>query len=216
MCASQAIQNCYSVCMPRLLDSTRQHRIDAIADAAMTCFLQRGFAGTSMSDIISASGASAGAIYSHFASKIELAHYVAARLLRTQAEDLDTALQSAASGYLTPRDVIERLLTSDSITRQWSQLLLQIWAEATNDAALAAMVTDHLTALRTLLVDTLLPWAVATNGTVEPHELAGRCADALLAVAHGAATRVALDSEANLSNLLVGLTKLFPVSDSSH
>lgn len=44
-----------------------------ILDAALTCFLERGFAATTIEDIRDRSGASTGSIYHHFGGKEELA-----------------------------------------------------------------------------------------------------------------------------------------------
>ena len=50
---------------------------EAILNAADTLIRQRGVAGTSVADIIAASGTSAGAIYHHFESKHDIVLAVA-------------------------------------------------------------------------------------------------------------------------------------------
>ncbi|GBF32130.1 transcriptional regulator [Desulfocucumis palustris] len=52
---------------------------DLIADAAMACFLSSGYSGTSVDDIVRASGVSKGGIYWHFKSKEEIFIYLAKR-----------------------------------------------------------------------------------------------------------------------------------------
>jgi AcrR family transcriptional regulator len=47
-------------------------RRDAILDAALHCFVERGFHGTAMPDIAKKTGVAAGTIYHYFASKEEL------------------------------------------------------------------------------------------------------------------------------------------------
>jgi TetR/AcrR family transcriptional regulator, repressor of fatR-cypB operon len=47
-------------------------RRDAILDAALHCFVERGFHGTAMPDIAKKTGIAAGTIYHYFASKEEL------------------------------------------------------------------------------------------------------------------------------------------------
>lgn len=51
----------------------RTDRRDAILQAALRCFLDKGFEGTSMDDIRRASGASIGSIYHRFGGKDDLA-----------------------------------------------------------------------------------------------------------------------------------------------
>ena len=44
--------------MPRLTDATKAARRAQIIEAAISCFLEKGYTNTSMSDIIKASGLS--------------------------------------------------------------------------------------------------------------------------------------------------------------
>jgi len=74
--------------MPKVSEAYREARRDEIARAAIQRLSKQGFSGTSMSDIIDESGMSAGAIYSHFASKAEIAQHVARMVVGTRAEEL--------------------------------------------------------------------------------------------------------------------------------
>ena len=58
--------------MPRLTDATKAARRAQIIEAAISCFLEKGYTNTSMSDIIKASGLSSGSIYSHFSGKEDI------------------------------------------------------------------------------------------------------------------------------------------------
>jgi len=58
--------------MPRMTDEKRAARRLQILEAAWICFQKQGLHATTMSDIITASGLSAGAVYSYFPSKEEL------------------------------------------------------------------------------------------------------------------------------------------------
>jgi len=49
---------------------------DLIADAALACFLTSGYSGTTMDDIVKASGISKGGIYWYFKSKDEIFLYI--------------------------------------------------------------------------------------------------------------------------------------------
>lgn len=58
--------------MPKISDEKRAARRLQILEAAWTCFQKQGLHATTMSDIIAASGLSAGAVYSYFSSKEDL------------------------------------------------------------------------------------------------------------------------------------------------
>lgn len=63
--------------MPRVSAEHSDARRRQILDAALACFAKQGFHRTTMKDIISASGLSAGAIYNYFGSKSEIVDEVA-------------------------------------------------------------------------------------------------------------------------------------------
>jgi len=69
----------------------------AIAAAAAPLFNQRGFAGTSMSDIMAATGLRKGAIYNHFASKDDIALAALEHGIGLIRARLDTALEGKES-----------------------------------------------------------------------------------------------------------------------
>ena len=55
--------------MPKVTVEHKEARRRQVLDAALACFEAKGLHGTTMQDIITASGLSAGAIYTYFASK---------------------------------------------------------------------------------------------------------------------------------------------------
>ena len=75
--------------MPKVTEAHRQARRSEITDAALRCFAAKGFRGTSMADIIAASGLSAGAIYGHYASKEELFAAAARQVLSARTVELE-------------------------------------------------------------------------------------------------------------------------------
>jgi AcrR family transcriptional regulator len=58
--------------MPRVSKEHRQARHDQILNAALECFAKKGFHRTSMRDIFSKAGLSAGAVYLHFFCKEDI------------------------------------------------------------------------------------------------------------------------------------------------
>jgi AcrR family transcriptional regulator len=57
---------------PRVPDEYAEMRRRQIVEAACACFVEKGFHKTTMQDIFAASGLSAGAVYTYFASKDEI------------------------------------------------------------------------------------------------------------------------------------------------
>ena len=99
-----------------------------------------------MSDIIAASGLSAGAIYGHYASKEELFFAAAQQVLSARSVELDEL--RADHGPLPPGEIIAALI--DGMRREdiTPNLFLQVWAEAAIDPAVQEMVQRFLVPIR--------------------------------------------------------------------
>lgn len=117
-----------------------QVRRQQVLDAAATCFKRSGFHGASMSEISKAAGMSAGHIYNYFDSKDAIiAAFVeqnverVAALLSDLGQSVDP-LQALVED--AERSVVEHV-ESDRIALQ-----LEIWAEASRNPAIAAVVRD--------------------------------------------------------------------------
>jgi AcrR family transcriptional regulator len=67
---------------------------DLIADAALACFLSSGYNGTTMDDIVKASGISKGGIYWHFKSKDEIVLYIIEKCFNEWNRELINRLNS--------------------------------------------------------------------------------------------------------------------------
>jgi len=70
---------------------------DLIADAALSCFLYSGYSGTSMNEIVQASGISKGGIYWHFKSKDEIFLYIINKRFGEWDRELRTRLKADGS-----------------------------------------------------------------------------------------------------------------------
>ena len=58
--------------MPKVSEEYKKNRRSQIVETARECFIKHGYQKASMSDIIAATGLSAGAIYNHFSSRMRL------------------------------------------------------------------------------------------------------------------------------------------------
>jgi AcrR family transcriptional regulator len=171
--------------MPRVTEAYRTARRDEIVEAALRCFAARGYQRTSMADIIEESGLSAGAIYGHFSGKKDLFAAVAGRVLDARSGELeDRRVQGSAP--LAPGQIIATLL--DGMRREpFSHVIVQLWAEATIDPDIGALVQSLLHRLRDTVRASLAEWAAAHPGRIDgdPEEWAKRLAPVVLGLGPG-------------------------------
>ncbi|MBN8467644.1 TetR/AcrR family transcriptional regulator [Corallococcus exiguus] len=178
--------------MPKLSEGSRQRRREDIAAAAMRCFARQGVASTSMADIISEAGSSAGSVYSHFSSKAELLRFTASAALSELGETVSDELPSER----TPASVLAHMLRSRS-DRAYAQILLQIWAEGPRDGELEEITRDSVIGLRALVRSALLPWCQdpARARKRHPDTAADEISDAVVTAVQGYVVRVSLDRD---------------------
>jgi AcrR family transcriptional regulator len=142
--------------VPKVSDVHREERRRQIIDAAMTCFSRSGFEGTSMAEIITESGLSAGAIYSYFTSKQDLIVQVTRDVLQSRADDLDGLEKQDP---LPPPAVVVRIFLN-GMTRDLGNpsILVQIWAAAAADPDNVSTVSSVVVELRSLYERYLRVW----------------------------------------------------------
>ena len=139
--------------MPRLTDATKATRRAQIIEAAVSCFLEKGYTNTSMSDIIKASGLSSGSIYSHFSGKEDiLVSAINERL--ENVKNLYAALPEGAG----PQDILEIIYTNQMVNENFSAML-RIRLESLHAPEIARATANVMPLLQGIIVKTLTPWA---------------------------------------------------------
>lgn len=139
--------------MPRLTEATKAARRAQIIEAAVSCFLERGYTNTSMSDIIKASGLSSGSIYSHFSGKEDiLVSAINERL--ENVKNLYAALPEGAG----PQDILEIIYTNQMVNENFSAML-RIRLESLHAPEIARATANVMPLLQGIIVKTLTPWA---------------------------------------------------------
>ena len=139
--------------MPRLTEATKAARRAQIIEAAVACFLERGYTNTSMSDIIKASGLSSGSIYSHFSGKEDiLVSAINERL--ENVKNLYAALPEGAG----PQDILEIIYTNQMVNENFSAML-RIRLESLHAPEIARATANVMPLLQGIIVKTLTPWA---------------------------------------------------------
>ncbi len=117
--------------MPRVSEEHLAARRRQILDAAAALFAERGFARTSMNDVVRKSGLSMGAVYRYFPSKADLVIAVC----EGRGGDVD--------GVFPPErahDLLTRLADEVGPGSGHAPLSVQVWGEAAVEPDLAARV----------------------------------------------------------------------------
>ena len=140
--------------MPRLTEATKAARRAQIIEAAIACFLERGYTNTSMSDIIKASGLSSGSIYSHFTGKEDILTTAINERLEN-VKKLYAALPEGAG----PQDILETIHTNQMINENFSAML-RIRLESLHAPEIAKATADTIPLLQSIIAKALTPWAV--------------------------------------------------------
>lgn len=178
--------------MPKVTQAHLDARRQQIIDAARALFATRGFARTSMSDLVEASGLSNGAIYRYFKSKDEIV-----------AAICDQSTQSLPK-ELTPESIDSFLQHIRTLAREEShaRLVAQIYAEAAVSAPLTALVQSQLNELRAAIA-ALLPDRAPAD--------AQGIADSFIALCHGYTQQLAVRGDVDptpYTAALIGITRL--------
>ncbi|GAA2180021.1 hypothetical protein GCM10009785_09090 [Brooklawnia cerclae] len=134
----------------------------AIVDAAAQLIRASGVQGTSISDLIAASGTSAGAIYHHFPSKNAIVVEVAREAMAWPMAALAEYRDRPAS----PSDLLSYAMTALTDAPELGDLLIALGAGAATDDDLGQQLRDEVGRLRDSVEETMLAWAMA-NGV--PH-----------------------------------------------
>ncbi|MEE2058405.1 TetR/AcrR family transcriptional regulator [Rhodococcus artemisiae] len=146
--------------MPRVSDAHRVARRAEIIGAALRCFTRAGYQRTSMADIITESGLSAGAIYSYFGGKQQLLVAVADHVLG----DRQTALAAGGTfeGARSPGGVAANIMRALAEKLRgiagdgYAKAILQVWAEATIDPEIRELAHSVIGQLLGAVTDALV------------------------------------------------------------
>jgi AcrR family transcriptional regulator len=158
---------------PTIFSPTRRRRRDALYEAAVALFVERGYDGTTMDDIATASGAARATVFNHFPRKIEFLDEWGVRRRQRAAESLERG--PAPSGGL--RDVLSRYMTELA--------LLSEQTRAETVALMAASVRVRTIAERPALASALEEFVVTAQGAGEvPRSVDPRLAGLVLATSY--------------------------------
>ncbi|WP_029290146.1 TetR/AcrR family transcriptional regulator [Cellulomonas sp. HZM] len=196
--------------MPKVTDEYRAARRDEIADAALRAFRRTGFQATSMADIISESGLSAGAIYGHFASKNALVMAVAERIVGSRVADVE---RLAALDPMPPPPRVPRMLVEGMVRDLGSTgVMLQLWGEGVTDPELRTLAASVLAELRRTLGRYVALWHERAHGATASgaHEIGVAQAPLLVSAVQGYVIQATLVEDFDGDAYLDALERYFP------
>lgn len=148
--------------MPKVSPEYMRARRDQIAHAALQEFSARGIHSTSMANIISASGLSAGAIYTHFTGKDDIIEYVA----RSTVQGLLSRFRETIASSPPPSQ--EELLHAVGAGVRGSEVtpgfIVQVWGEAATNAEVRAMINTLYADALGFLGEYSVRWLTESRG----------------------------------------------------
>lgn len=130
-----------------------EQRIAQILQAALQCFLEKGFHQTSMRDIAQAAGVSLGNLYNHFPGKEAIILAVAV----AESEELAPLLQRLAASEGERAQVLAFLRDFHALCRQpeWATLAVEVLAESARNPAVAEAFAANRRQLQAVLAEAL-------------------------------------------------------------
>lgn len=189
--------------MPRLTQRTRDARRLQVLDAARRRFTRNGFQATSMQDIFTESGLSAGAVYSHFAGKDEIITAIADDVIETLTSTFDRSVTEADTRTLD--EVVEEFF--DTLQRaDIATIAITVWAEAIRDPALRRRLSTRYRRMREHL--TRLVRIQQQRGAIDPRTSADHVAQVLTALGPAFLHQRAFDPTITAATFAGGLRAL--------
>lgn len=177
---------------------------ERILEAARLCFLKRGFHAASIADIAQEAEMSPGLMYRYFANK----HAIVKAIIERQLESGRRQLEEIKS----PADLVEGIMNaierwrSGSADQMNAPLFLEISAEATRDAEIAATVQEADQLIKNHLLEAMQRTAPTRALYGDPRRANARIL-LLLSVVEGLAVRACRDPHLDRELLRSALAK---------
>jgi AcrR family transcriptional regulator len=192
----------YNRYMPKVSEEYRTARKHEISVAAVKLFATKGFQGTSMADIIEASGLSAGAIYGHYKSKDELISFAIRDLFTLRTGQIQEGL--ATHPMLPPGEIIRLFVKGIEAEVDDLGILVQVWAQASLELGMRGIADEIVERFLELFSTYLRGWygAILDLTETETEAAASRFAALYVGILQGYVVQSAIhpgfDGEAYL------------------
>jgi TetR/AcrR family transcriptional regulator, transcriptional repressor of aconitase len=193
--------------MPKVSQQHRDARREQILAAARRCFLRDGFHNTSMQDLFTEAGLSAGAVYSYFAGKDDVIVAIAEQNMRSVTETINeiAAQRPGRPAGEVLADVMDILRAKDA-QEGLGKLTVIVWSEALRNPLLAARFAELVTQLQAILAEVIQKSRRNLPGDVPDDVLA----TTLLALVPGYLLQLALLGPAAVDGVPDAVRALWP------
>jgi AcrR family transcriptional regulator len=204
--------------MPRVTDAYRENRRHEIAAAAARCVVRLGIGTTSMTDIIAESKLSAGAVYGHFDTKMDIILYAANELLAArlvELECLDKRFDRAESNgvVLSPRALLRSVLEVAVSSDNESAFSIQIMSQAFVDSDIAAVARRLMESSENIFASHVYRSARAAGRSHDDASTFAReFVPVLVTLAQGFMFQVKLDATIDQARLVDRIASVIPDS----
>lgn len=170
--------------MPKVSQEHLDARRQQILDGAAECFASKGFHRTTMQDIVTESGLSAGAIYRYFTSKDQIIQAIADDRHAEERQSIREAANPKA-GINTFHQLSRRFFEplADPAEKRRRRVGIEMWAEALHSPSILKTTREGIS--EPLCLFTKIIATAQEKGAVEPHvdpEALGRV---MIALFHG-------------------------------
>lgn len=194
--------------MPKVTDEHRQAMRLRIQDAAIACFVRRGFSRASMADIIAEADLSAGAVYVYYSSKAQLTIDVGRRIMEQRVSELDDF--SSATEVSPPHEVLPKFFESFLGDHPSAALVPQVWGEAAHDREFATIAATIFDALNSRIAGYLSAYFHRSQGADmdTARVRAEQMAPAVLAMMQGAIIQASILGNASRSRVAEAIEAL--------
>ncbi|NYD79460.1 TetR/AcrR family transcriptional regulator [Arthrobacter cupressi] len=156
--------------MPKVSEAHREMQRQRILDAALSCVARKGFASTSMADIIAEAGLSAGAVYVYYRSKEQLTVDVGRRVLNAKIAVLDGFLE--LDEVPAPAVAIPEFLAQMPRDGFFPDVAVQVWGEAIHSPELRETARGLISEVSGHFAAYLAAWFRQSRGLGEKEALA--------------------------------------------
>lgn len=153
--------------MPKVTESHRKAQEDRFIDAARRCFTRLGVEGTSMEQIRTEAGVSAGLMYRYFGSKDDMIRAA----ISTSLDDFEALVAAAGTNpdVESAADYLRLLLDTLRVFRRHSdgvdlfKLAIQGWAHAQSRPEAHAVIAESFARQLSLFRSAATRWTTADN-----------------------------------------------------
>jgi TetR/AcrR family transcriptional regulator, transcriptional repressor of aconitase len=194
--------------MPRVSRRYRDARRHQILRAARRCFARNGFQATSMQDILTEAGLSAGSVYSHFTGKDAIVTAITEEVTEEITAFLDVV--SAGEEPPGPDEVLGHMLSMLE-RADVAALAVAVWAEAARNPVLGKRLSARYGQMRNQLA--ALVRLYQDRGTIDPGVPADDIAQILTALGPAFLSQLALGTGIDAAAFTRGLHALLHTSN---